>query len=94
LTAFLNEMTPKNGRYLFKGKIYFMSIQMYNPLGAYIVIVSRYPVTVMCLVLAVPVYWIAGGHVGAFVHQPIRQDNQGNFEKKPRSPIQIRPPPL
>jgi hypothetical protein len=55
------------------------------------VIVSRYPVTVLSLVLAVPVYWIAGGPVGAYIHQPIRQDN---IEKKPRSPIQIRPPPL
>jgi hypothetical protein len=48
----------------------------------------------LSLVLAVPVYWIAGGHVGAFIHQPIRQDNQDNFEDEPRSPIQIRPPPL
>ena len=61
-------------------------------------IVSRYPVVVMSLVLAVPViplrnalrHWITGGRIGAFLHQPIRQDK---IEKKLRSPIQIRPPP-
>ena len=76
-----------------------MSIQVYNPFGGYNVIVSRYSVTVLSLVLAVPViplrnalrHWITGGHIDTFLHQPIRQDK---IEKKLRSPIQIRPPPL
>ncbi len=53
--------------------------------------VHKYQVEVMWLMLAVSVCWGAAAQMSGFTHQPIKQDN---LQKKPPSPIQIRPPPL
>ncbi len=47
-------------------------------------------VTVMVLVLAIPVYWVAEAQISDFGEQPVRYRS---FLKKRHSSIQSRPPP-
>jgi len=48
-------------------------------------------VSVILLIVAVPVHWVAVDEISRFEHQPIQQVDS---LKKPECPIRIRPPPL
>ena len=76
---------------MIKGKTELKPIVIDGLFGGQSMKVHKYQLEVMWLVLAVLGFWVAADHMGEFVHKPIRQDG---LQKKPLSPIHIRPPPL
>ena len=53
--------------------------------------ISKCPVNMLWLVLAIPVFRVVGDSISGQSHQPAKE---GNFPNKINPPIHIRPPPL